>query len=95
MSPWRNKVFFVSDKFSFNKHNDLIVSVDNKCESTFVSIILPRKRSFLSECIYEHPQILRNDFMIIIYNPVQNIFEKRETSSKVVKDHKTLISAFS
>ena len=93
--PMEEQGFFVSDKFSFNKDNDLIVSVDNKLESTFVSIILLWKRSFLCECIYEHPQILRNDFMIIIYNPVQNIFEKRETSSKVVKDHKTLISAFS
>lgn len=39
--PMEEQGFFVSDKFSFNKDNDLIVSVDNKLESTFVSIILP------------------------------------------------------
>ena len=38
--PMEEQGFFVSDKFSFNKDNDLIVSVDNKLESTFVSIIL-------------------------------------------------------
>ena len=61
--------FFISDKFSFDKHNDLIVSNYNTLESTFLEIILPQKRSFLCGCIHKHHQILISD-LIISYNSV-------------------------
>ena len=36
--------FYINDKFSYVKQNDLNISLDNNLESTFIEVNLPKKR---------------------------------------------------
>ena len=36
--------FYINDKFSYAKRNDLNISLDNNLESTFIEVNLPKKR---------------------------------------------------
>ena len=36
--------FYINDKFSYVKRNDLNISLDNNLESTFIEVNLPKKR---------------------------------------------------
>ena len=43
--------FYINDKFSYIKWNDLNISLDNNLESTFVEVNLPKKR-ILAVCAF-------------------------------------------
>ena len=53
--------FYINDKFSYIKRNDLNTSLDNNLESTFIEVNLPKK-NFICGCIYKHPNIPIVDF---------------------------------
>ena len=36
--------FYINDKFSYVKRNELNISLDNNIESTFIEVNLPKKR---------------------------------------------------
>ena len=54
--------FYINDKFSYAKRNDLNISLDNNLESTFIEVNLPKKRNFYRGGIYKHPNMPIADF---------------------------------
>ena len=54
--------FYMNEKFSYIKWNELNISLDNNLESTFIEDNLPRKKNFICGCIYKHPKIPTADF---------------------------------
>ena len=54
--------FFINGKYLYTKQSDLNIFLDKNLESTFIEINLPKKRSFLSCCIYKHPYMSITDF---------------------------------
>ena len=54
--------FYMNEKFSYIKWNDLNISLDNNLESTFIEDNLPRKKNFICGYIYKHPKIPTADF---------------------------------
>ena len=54
--------FYINDKFSNVKRNDLNISLDNNPELTFIEVNLPKKKNFICRCIYKHPNMPIADF---------------------------------
>ena len=54
--------FYINDKFSYVKRNDLNISLDNNLESTFIEVNQTQKKNFICGCIYKHPNMPLADF---------------------------------
>ena len=54
--------FYINDKFSCVKRNDLNISLDDNLESIFIEVNLPEKKNFICGCIYKHPNMPIVDF---------------------------------
>ena len=70
--------FYINDKFSYVKRNDLNISLDNNLESTFIEVNLPIKRNFIRGCIYKHPNMPIVDFNSKYLTPLLEKLNREE-----------------
>ena len=54
--------FFISEKLTFKKRDDLQIVLDSSLESTFIEIVLSNRKNILCGCIYRHPHMSINEF---------------------------------
>ena len=47
--------FFISDSLAFKKRDDLKFNSPGNYESTFIEVILPKRKNMILGCIYRHP----------------------------------------
>jgi len=82
--------FYLDETFAYKRRNDLVLIPDNPgiLESTFVEIILPKKKNLILGCIYRHPNstVNINEFTINFLEPVLNTISAENKTCALMGD---------
>jgi len=82
--------FYISESLTYKRRDDLLLKPNKpgEFESTFIEIILPKKKNLILGCIYRHPcsTIKIEDFTINFLEPILNIISAENKTCALMGD---------